>query len=192
MMRNGMFIINQTCNYCNGQGKFIKKEDLCTHCRGKGVENKECVLNLLLPKFSKPGLFKILEKQGNEALNCVSGDINVFLEVLPENGIYRTFGFSNKNLDLYCEKEISILNILIGSKCEIENIYDDVIQVFIPENCPNGAILKVENQGIKDNNKIGDLYVQINHKFPILNDEQKQIIAKNVLGVKNDEKENNS
>lgn len=191
--QTAFFAVNQTCSYCNGKGKFIKQEDLCNTCLGRGTVQISKSLYFTIPALQSPGFFKTFENIGNEEKGLINGDLIINLNISPYEGFHRTFNFTNSNLDLFQIKDINIFDIILGNKKEIKNIYGNKLEISIPKNCKEQTILKIEKQGLKNKNNVGDLYIKINYKMPILNKEQEDHINKIIsLGENHDEKENNS
>ena len=88
----------------------------CSECNGDGVTSQKIQMSVKIPKSVDNGMMLRVKGKGHEALNGVSGDLILKVEVdmFP--------GYSRDGYDLHSTKNISVTQAIFGGQCEIETI----------------------------------------------------------------------
>ena len=93
-------------------------------------------------------------KELNEAYSTLS-DIDKRKKYDNEH-LYR----QNRNLDVYDIHNILLKDVYFGKSYKInKNGY--IIDLNIPKGIQNGTVIKIDGKGMKDGDRIGDLYIKI-------------------------------
>jgi len=160
-----------TCNNCTGSGKVVHNK--CNTCHGDGTQIKEEVIDVEIPAGVSNGMQLTMAQYGNYARGGVYGDLQIFIEELPDP-IWK-----RERNHLSGEITISVIDAILGKKMEILTPHGKM-QVNVEEGTDSGKILKFSHKGIPDiNYGLGDLYIRINVKIPKkINPEEKHILEK--------------
>lgn len=176
----GNFSQIKKCSKCDGRGEVPNEE--CNNCKGSGrVKDKRSVDLEISPGIDTGKVIKIEKageagKRGSPAGNLY---INIKVKDHPK--------FKRKGSDLYIEKEVSIIDALLGKNIEIEGISGDKFNVSIPKGFNLKKDLEVKQRGMpkfnpgsksKDSDR-GNLYVSFNVKVPDnLSENAKDLLGK--------------
>jgi len=88
-------------------------------------------------------------------------DLVVEFRIHP-NPLYQRSG-----LNLACEHQVSIWDMILGGDTEIKTIENNALVVSVPPQCPNGTTLRLKRQGLRDRSgNHGDLMVKIIAEIP--------------------------
>ena len=68
--------------------------------------------------------------------------------------------FKRKNIDIHQRVNLTFKEIILGTPKEIKTI-DGIIRINIKEGTDIGHILRVPKKGLKRNNQIGDMMVEV-------------------------------
>eukprot|EP00262_Sarcandra_glabra_P010835 TRINITY_DN2632_c1_g2_i1.p1 TRINITY_DN2632_c1_g2~~TRINITY_DN2632_c1_g2_i1.p1 ORF type:complete len:308 (+),score=51.94 TRINITY_DN2632_c1_g2_i1:207-1130(+) len=109
-------IVEEVCSDCRGLGEIISEDDKCTRCKGSKVTQEEKVLEVLVEKGMEHGQKIVFPGEANEALNVVTGDIVVVLQ-LEEHPMYK-----RKFHDLYVEHTLGLAEALCGFQFSLTHI----------------------------------------------------------------------
>jgi molecular chaperone DnaJ len=158
------FIKSHSCEYCGGTGHITEKSN-CKTCYGNGTIEKDEIVEIDIPSGVTIGNYIVKNGFGNEIpknLNGVSGDLIIVIENIKSNE-YKIEGY-----DLIITKEISILDILTGTKISIKTPKNKTLVLSVPANTEDGKTFPLKNEGLPVGNsgKYGELYVIVKHKFP--------------------------
>lgn len=156
----GFVSIARTCPNCGGSGQVLK--DPCKNCGGTGRVEVEKTVNVKIPSGVDTGNRLKVKNEGEAGIRGGGhGDLYVHIEVL-EHRI-----FKRRNYDLYMEKEISMLQAVLGDMLAIRTP-DGEERVKVLEGTQPGAVLTLRGKGVPYVNSYGrgDLYVQLNVKIP--------------------------
>jgi molecular chaperone DnaJ len=155
-----------TCPDCSGSGKRIA--NACGVCKGSGTELKEQVVDVEIPKGVSSGMQLTMQGFGNYARDGISGNLIIIVDELRE------FYFKRDSNNILVEKEISVLDAIIGSNIKVKTPHGD-IPITIEPGTEHGKNIRVYRKGIPDINLgLGDLIINIVIKIPknISNDER--------------------
>jgi molecular chaperone DnaJ len=166
----GMYV-SQTCNKCGGQGAVIK--DPCDKCHGYGTEKKITDVVIDIPAGVENNMKLRFSGYGNSGKNGKSnGDLILHCYVSSSKN------FTRKDNDLYTTIEISLKDIIYGSKIPVVLPGNKTINVDIPVGYSPHKELKVAGAGFQQINSrnIGALIIQLNLVLPKkFTDEQKTL-----------------
>jgi molecular chaperone DnaJ len=156
----GFVTIARTCPHCSGTGQILK--DACTKCGGSGRSEVEKMISVKVPPGVDTGNRLKVKSEGEAGIRGGGpGDLYVLIEV-TEHSYYR-----RRNADLYCEKEISMLQSALGDVITVKTP-DGEEKVKILEGTQPGTVHTLRGKGVPHLNSYGrgDLHVQFNVKIP--------------------------
>ncbi|BBA85281.1 chaperone protein DnaJ [endosymbiont of Sipalinus gigas] len=169
-IKQGFFIIQQTCNRCKGEGKIIK--DPCNRCFGEGRVKKNKLFSINIPLGINTGEYIKICNEGNIGKNLNKGDIYINVKI-------KSHSIFNRNDDnLHCEIPINFSISALGGEVEVPTL-NGKIKLKIPSETQTGKTFRIKNKGIKNykNNNIGDLLCKVIVETPVkLNDKQKFLL----------------
>ena len=131
-----------TCHHCMGHGKFTTA--VCDDCGGSGMSKQEMNIEIDIPKGAFPGWKSRLENLGSDSIHVNSGpgDLIITTDDIP-HPIFERHGD-----DLIYRLELSLPDMILGTKVEIPTLEDTNITFDVPENTPVGKIFKVKGRGL--------------------------------------------
>ncbi len=138
------------------QGNFYKNVLFCGRCNGTGkllTENgkKKVIINI------PPGVDE------GDKLRLFLENNEIFVNIsVKEHPIFKRKGY-----DIILEKEINVVDAVLGCELKVPTLYGEV-KVEIPPGVQNGTYLRLKGKGIpfKGENRIGDQYIKICIKIP--------------------------
>jgi molecular chaperone DnaJ len=146
------------CPDCEGSGKQINNK--CGSCYGNGTVLKEEVVDVEIPKGIASNMQLTMKGYGNAIKDGIPGDLQIIVEENQE------FYFKRQNNNIIIEKEISVIDAIIGSHVNVKTPHGD-IPITIQPGTTHGSTIRVNGKGIPDiNYGLGDLYVNIQIKIP--------------------------
>lgn len=161
------------CPACNGEGEIIKEK--CEECNGKGRQNQKEKLKVKIPPGASDGLVLKFKGKGNAgSQNGAYGDLYVQIEVHPHEL------FERRGDDIYIEKEISVLDAVLGSRIDVETLHGEV-KVKVKPGTQPGSIMRLRDKGVPklQEKGRGDQYIQLRIKIPEkLSKKQKELWKK--------------
>jgi DnaJ-class molecular chaperone len=154
-----------TCPYCKGTGKIRRNNNNCKYCNDTGLEEKEEIITVQIPKGVTKDVTLVNKGMGHQIPKGYSGepgDLKIVIRDINSDP-YEINGYH-----LIRNLEVPILDIITGTNIEIISPMGDRLKVEIPRNCPVNTALKVSGYGIPmgNQNRNGDIYVVVNYKFP--------------------------
>jgi len=176
----GFVTIARTCPNCNGSGQVLK--DPCKSCNGAARTERNVTLQVKIPPGVDTGNRLKLKSEGEAGMRGgLSGDLYVLIEV-REHEI-----FSRKNYDLYCEKEVTMLQAALGDQITIQTP-DGEETVKILEGTQPGTVLNLRGKGVPYVNSYGrgDLHVSIKVKIPTRFSAQEKKLLKDMAKMRNE------
>jgi molecular chaperone DnaJ len=168
----GFVTIARTCPTCSGSGQVLR--DPCKKCEGSGRMEVQRTLSVKVPPGVDTGTRLKLKGEGEGGIRGGSpGDLYFYIEVL-EHQI-----FKRDRSDLYCEREVSMLQAALGDVIPIQTLEGAEEKVKILEGTQNGTVLTLRGKGMPHLNSAGrgDLFVQIRVVIPTnLNSTEKKTL----------------
>jgi molecular chaperone DnaJ len=173
----GWTMMTQTCPYCHGVGQMLVNP--CSKCNGTGVETNEEEIEVDIPMGIADGMAFQMNGYGGAPKGNKSDIWGALIVVV--RGIEHKI-FQRNGTDLYCEKEISFIDGMLGADVEVDTIDNKQIKFNIKQNTPDGKVVRLQGKGmpvLNNNNEYGSLYVTLKYKYPMgLNDEQIELLNK--------------
>ena len=102
----GMMRMQQTCEYCNGKGKFPKSK--CPYCHGHKTVSENKSFNIVIEKGIEDFHEIKFEGEGDVHHNAIPGDVIVRIRVTKNPK------FERKGDDLYAKLNISFKEAILG------------------------------------------------------------------------------
>lgn len=147
-----------TCTDCQGSGKQIVNK--CHECRGDGTKLKEEVIEIDIPAGVSAGMQLNMSGYGNHTRDGVPGDLHIIVDELRE------FYFKRDQNNLIVEKEISVIDAMLGSHLTVKTPHGE-LPISIDAGTQHGKTIRISGKGVPDINLgLGDLYIIINVKIP--------------------------
>jgi len=114
-----------------------------------------------------------MQGYGNNIKDGIPGDLQILVEELRE------FYFKREGNNLLVEKEVSVIDAIIGSQVKVKTPHGDIPITIQPGTEP-GQQLRVVGKGIPDVNLgLGDLIVKVSLKIPKnVTQEEKEVLEK--------------
>lgn len=122
----GFFVVQSTCQQCNGAGKIIK--DPCSDCRGRGLRTETAEITVAVPAGIDGGQTLRVLGKGETAPGGTPGDLYVLVHVEIDDR------FDRDGDDIHSEVPISFFQAALGGAIEIDTLDD---------NCDGSAILEL-------------------------------------------------
>lgn len=146
------------CNKCQGR-KFINGSK-CSECKGKGEISEYRKITVKIPEKIKNNAKLRLKGEGNSGINGgKNGDLYLIVKV--ENNSNVKYEAS----DIYYNVPITPFEAALGGEIEI-NVPDGKIKLQLPSRTHSGQKFRLSGQGIKQNNKSGDIIITVHIEIP--------------------------
>ena len=177
----GSIKTQKICNSCRGSGKKIKNK--CPTCSGGGVEKKEELVEIQIPKGVERGVTLRVSQKGSYDFETGSyGDLHIRVNIKKHTH------FEVEGSDLYMKQKINFIQAILGDDCEFEHFSKD-LSLKIPQGTQSGTILRLKGKGLPefDSDDYGNLYVKINVDLPKKTTEkQRELLLSYAKTMKND------
>ncbi|KAI7898529.1 uncharacterized protein BX663DRAFT_524452 [Cokeromyces recurvatus] len=158
----GMFQqFQQVCHQCGGKGKII--QHVCTHCGGKKVKRGNENYSIHIERGMSDGEAIILEEEGDEYPDTISGNIIFELKTVPHER------FERRGHHLYTKQYITLIEALTGFKKTLKHLDDSEIELSREGITQYGYVQTIQGEGMPDKqdpSKHGDLFVEYQVVFP--------------------------
>jgi len=177
----------RSCPKCNGRGKnsvksgFLEAEVDCEFCGGNGtihlikcdtcdgtkkIKSKESI-EINIPKGISDG----------DKLKITIDDLNTFyLKLHIENDS----DFIKQDENLFKQIDLPLTKAILGTHIDLA-LFDDTINVEIPKNTKHKDLIIIKDKGfpsINSNSSYGNIVLEINIIYPILNEENLELLYK--------------
>ena len=148
----------QICPKCNGR-KFANTS-LCPHCKGKGEISEYKKLNVKIPSGIANNSKIRLSGEGEQGKNGgKNGDLYITIKI-KEPKTYKTEG-----LNIYKTIPITPYEAVLGANISISTI-NGKFTIKLPARAQNGQKIRLNNCGLVQNNKIGDMIITLEIQIP--------------------------
>ncbi len=157
----GSFAQVRACSKCAGSGQVPNK--ICSDCHGSGrIQSDKEVAVEIAPGVSNEQLIKLSGAGEAGEHGAGAGDLYVRVKILSHKI------FEREGDNLFIKKEISLLDVLFGTKIEIPTINGNKVYVEIPANFSLKEKLKISGEGMTRFGGFGkgDLYIDWEVKTP--------------------------
>ena len=146
------------CEKCNGR-KFINNST-CKFCNGKGETSNYKKFNIKIPAGIKNKSKIRLASEGAKGFNGGrNGDLYVTISI-KENNEYQTEG-----LNIYKTVPITPWEAVLGCSITL-NTLGGKINFSVPARTQNGQKIRLNNCGVVQKDKIGDMIITVEIKIP--------------------------
>lgn len=170
-VRQGFFVMQQTCPTCRGRGVTIT--DPCKTCRGNGKVKRDKTLEVKIPGGVDTGDRIRLNGEGEPGEGrSPSGDLYVQVNVKPHEF------FERDGSDLHCTVPVSIVTAILGGEIEVPTLKGKA-SLRVPEGTQGGKTFRLRGMGIKSvrGGPMGDLLCNLVVEVPVdLNKKQKDLL----------------
>jgi len=161
-VQQGFFMIERTCEMCNGAGTVIKNP--CKTCNGQGRVRKDKTLEVKIPAGVDDGTRIRLSGEGEAGMRGgQAGDLYVFLGVKPHKL------FTREGADLHCRIPIPLTHAALGGMIDAPTIDGVLTKVTVPAGIQSGQKLRLKSKGmsvLRSANR-GDMFIDIQVETPV-------------------------
>jgi molecular chaperone DnaJ len=155
----GGFAVQRPCPMCLGKGSVPSER--CHTCGGAGEVRVRKKMMITVPAGVDTGTKIRLKGQGGRGThNGPPGDLLISFQVEPDRF------FRREGLDVIAPVKINIAQATLGSKISVKTLDGKKVTVRIPPGTANGKRLRVPGQGIKKDDRAGDLIIEVNIDVP--------------------------
>lgn len=169
----GMFLIQQTCAECQGQGTVIKEP--CPDCKGGGYKKVRKEVDVEVPEGFADGMSLRYSGHGEPgALGGPPGDLYVVARVEEDDTFVRDGD------DLYFELHLNIAQAALGDTLKVPTI-DGEEELRLPPGTQHGDKHSLSKRGVPNvrSGRRGEQIIVCNVEVPKeLNAEQKDLLEK--------------
>jgi molecular chaperone DnaJ len=146
------------CPDCQGSGKQVTNK--CGVCHGAGTNVKDEIVEVDIPAGVSNGMQLNMRSYGNHIRDGVPGDLHIMIDEVRE------FYFKRDGNNLIVEKEISVIDAILGAHLKVKTPHGD-LPLTIDEGTQHGKTIRVSGKGVPDVNLgLGDLFVVVNVRIP--------------------------
>jgi molecular chaperone DnaJ len=155
----GGFAVQRPCPMCLGKGTVPSER--CPTCNGAGEVRVRKKMMITVPAGVDNGTKIRLKGQGGRgAHNGPPGDLLITFQVEADRF------FRREGLDLIAPVKINIAQATLGSKISVNTLEGKKVAIKIPPGTPTGKRFRVRGQGIKKDDRQGDLIVEVEVSVP--------------------------
>jgi molecular chaperone DnaJ len=146
-----------TCEGCHGSGRTA---DACPTCGGSGHTERRAPLKVRIPPGADDGSTLRIEGKGAPGAQAgPAGDLVIETRVRPHR-LFRRDG-----LDLSLDLPVRLDEAYLGAQVEVPTL-DGPVKLTIPPRSRPGARLRLRGKGVQRGDSRGDLYVQLELRWP--------------------------
>src|SRR6185503_8630853 len=155
----GGFAVQRPCPMCLGKGTIPSEK--CPSCGGAGEVRVRKKMMITVPAGVDTGTKIRLKGQGGRGThNGPAGDLLITFQVETDRF------FRREGLDVVAPVKINIAQATLGSKISVKTLDGKKVTIRIPPGTPSGKRLRVPGQGIKKDDRTGDLIVEVQVDVP--------------------------
>ncbi|MEO7086977.1 MAG: J domain-containing protein [Gemmatimonadaceae bacterium] len=155
----GGFAVQRPCPMCLGRGTVPSER--CPTCGGSGEVRIQKKLNINVPTGTDNGTkIRVKGQGGRGARNGPAGDLLIMFQVETDRF------YKREGLDLVAPVTINIAQATLGSKISVTTLSGAKVNIRIPPGSASGKRLRVPAQGIKKDERTGDLIVLVEVAVP--------------------------
>lgn len=177
----GGFMMQTSCQTCEGTGKTVPPNSECRTCSGQGRVRTKRDIVVNIPAGVEDGMNIRLARQGNAPAGGqgIEGDLYVSLNV-ESHPI-----FGRKGADVLADVEVPLNTALLGGNLRVPTIDGDV-DLKIPSGIQPNEKKVLRGRGaarLSEPNSRGDMWVTFKVQIPKhLTEKQRQLIAEAFAG----------
>jgi molecular chaperone DnaJ len=155
----GGFAVQRPCPMCLGKGTVPSER--CPTCGGAGEVRVRKKMMITVPSGVDTGTKIRLKGQGGRGThNGPAGDLIITFQVQSDRF------FRREGLDIVAPVKINIAQATLGSKISVKTLDEKKLAVKIPPGTPTGKRFRVRGQGIKKDDRSGDMIVEVQVDVP--------------------------
>jgi DnaJ family protein A protein 2 len=160
------------CDKCTGTGYMVTAKKNCSECQGSGKFNKEVNAHLSLPRGIASGFKTGFPEMGEQPRNPSQKAGDLILEIIVDDHPK----FRRENNDLHYKCELTYVESVIGKDIVIPYFKESIkLNTSIFGVVHPGKKYLIEGKGmpIVDTNKMGNMFVEFNIKYPTIKNKDK-------------------
>lgn len=160
--QQGIFMYQQTCLKCQGQGIQLKSP--CNSCSGQGRKNKKKKLSIKIPQGIDDNNSLKLRGEGSVGLRGgMLGDLYVEVRV-KEHEVFTRIGDN-----LHCKIPVPFTKLALGDIIDIPWLDGKPIKLNLDSGTQSGEVLRVKGKGVKPvgGGYHGDLLCEVSAQIPV-------------------------
>lgn len=159
------------CPHCKGR-KFING-NICNVCKGTGEKSEHKKITVKIPKNVKNGTKLRIPQEGNIGLNGgKNGDLYLKIKIEPNSRM------KFEGQDVYYNVPITPFEAVLGGEISVPALEGN-LSLKIPPKTHCGQKFRLAGQGLKQNNKSGDMIVTVHIEIPCsLSDDEIRLYEK--------------
>ena len=159
------------CPHCKGR-KFING-NICNVCKGSGEKSEHKKITVKIPKNVKNGTKLRIPQEGNIGLNGgKNGDLYLKIKIEPNSRM------KFEGQDVFYNVPITPFEAVLGGEINIP-AFEGNLSLKIPPKTHSGQKFRLAGQGLKQNNKSGDMIVTVHIEIPCsLSDDEIRLYEK--------------
>ena len=167
----GQIRTNTTCPDCQGAGKRV--QNICGVCHGNGTVLKDQVVEVEVPKGVSDNMHLTMHGYGNNIKDGSPGDLHIVIEEIKE------FYFKRDGANLVVEKDISVLDAILGNQVSVKTPHGDIL-ITVDPGTESGQVVRVTGKGVPDiTYGTGDLFIKLSVRIPKkIDSEEKEVLTK--------------
>lgn len=144
------------CPDCNMTGKIVHNK--CNICKGDGTTLIEQSVDVEIPKGVSNGIQLSMSGFGNAIRDGINGDLQIVIDEIRDSSFKREGG------NLIVDKEISILDAIMGANIKVDTPHGDIPLTIQPGTQP-GTTTRLHGKGVPDiSYGLGDLIINLKVK----------------------------
>lgn len=161
----------ETCPNCSGR-RFINGAK-CSVCKGSGEFEQHKKITVKIPPRIKNGAKLRIAGEGNPGFNGgASGNLYLTVKVEPDSNI------KIEGNDILYKMPLTPFEAVLGGKIEVP-VFDGKVILTVPPMTRTGQKFRLKGEGLKTNNKFGDMIVAVEIQLPkSLSDEEIKLYEK--------------
>lgn len=128
-----------TCETCRGKGKV--PEEVCTRCRGSGVERRQQTIKVKIPAGIDDGATIRLRERGEAIGGGAKGDLYVHVRVKAHKK------FTREGDLVLSEEHITMVQAALGTEIDVDTV-DGIVRMKIPAGTQSGTDFKLSGHGV--------------------------------------------
>ena len=139
-MQRSIFMMQQTCPTCHGDGQMI--ESPCAACHGAGAQEIESTVTIRVPPGVREGTSLKISGNGQAGpRGRAPGDLYGVVHVAKDAT------FTRDGDDLYTEDHVSIPQAALGCEISVKTM-DEPVAIKIPPGTQSGSLFRLREKGM--------------------------------------------
>ncbi|GME85294.1 unnamed protein product [Ambrosiozyma monospora] len=162
-----------SCAKCHGTGSYIPDECICSVCHGEQLADTKKLIDVQIPAGVQPGFKIVFEKEADEGLDLVPGDLIIIVDTKLKAD--QNSGFVRRGNDLCSHVKIPLYKALCGGLVKFKNLNGETVNIYVNRGDLNNPIqtkvvkghgMPVYDEQLKRSDGFGDLIIEFETQFP--------------------------